>query len=95
MKESAGLELSPSKKKLLIVVLYVDDLLITEPNEQKIADFKANLNKTFELQNLVISITTSAFNSLLLGHFLSQRKYIENLLQQFRFEECKPISTPA
>ena len=27
------------------------------------------------------------------GIFLSERKYIEKLLQRFRFEECKAIST--
>ena len=31
-------------EKLLIVVLYVDDLLITGPDEQEIADFKVDLN---------------------------------------------------
>ena len=31
-----------------MVVLYVDDLLITGPTEQEIADFKAELSKTFD-----------------------------------------------
>ena len=39
-------------KKLLIGVLYVDDLLIIGPNEQEIADFKADHSKTFELTDL-------------------------------------------
>ncbi|MCO5568999.1 hypothetical protein L7F22_022704 [Adiantum nelumboides] len=37
---------------LLIVVLYVDDLLITGPNEGHIAEFKADLNATFKMKDL-------------------------------------------
>ncbi|MCO5584428.1 hypothetical protein L7F22_038355 [Adiantum nelumboides] len=37
---------------LLIVVLYVDDLLITGPNEGHIAEFKADLNDTFKMKDL-------------------------------------------
>ncbi|MCO5569919.1 hypothetical protein L7F22_023633 [Adiantum nelumboides] len=37
---------------LLIVVLYVDDLLITRPNERHIAEFKADLNATFKMKDL-------------------------------------------
>ena len=37
---------------MLIGVLYVDDLLIIGPNEQEIADFKADHSKTFELTDL-------------------------------------------
>ena len=39
-------------EKILIVMLYVDGLLITESDEQEIADFKADLSKTFELTDL-------------------------------------------
>ena len=39
-------------EKLLIIVHYVDDLLITGPNEKEIADFKADLGKLFEITSL-------------------------------------------
>ena len=52
-------------EKLLIVVLYVDDL-------HEIEDFKVDLSKTFELTDLGISITTSTFNSLLLGGYFCE-----------------------
>ncbi|XP_074341862.1 secreted RxLR effector protein 161-like [Apium graveolens] len=29
------------------------------------------------------------------GIFMSQKKYVEQILKKFRMEECKPISTPA
>ena len=31
----------------LIIALYVDDMLLTGPNESQIADFKAHLNASF------------------------------------------------
>ena len=37
---------------LLILVLYVDEMLITSPNKMHIADFKAELNSTFEMSDL-------------------------------------------
>ena len=37
---------------LLIIVLYVDDMLLTRPNEMHIADFKDELNSVFEMSDL-------------------------------------------
>ena len=37
---------------LLVIVLYVDDMLLTGPNEMHIADFKAELNSIFEMLDL-------------------------------------------
>ena len=36
----------------LVIVLYVDDMLLTGPNEMHIADFKAELNSAFEMSDL-------------------------------------------
>ena len=36
----------------LIIVLYVDDMLLTGPNEAHIDDFKADLNASFEMSDL-------------------------------------------
>ena len=33
-------------------MLYVDDMLLTGPNEKHIADFKADLNSDFEMSDL-------------------------------------------
>ena len=37
---------------VLIIVLYVDDMLLTRPNEVHIGDFKAELNSAFEMSDL-------------------------------------------
>ena len=36
----------------LIIALYVDDMLLTGPNEAHTANFKADLNASFEMSNL-------------------------------------------
>ena len=37
---------------LMIIVLYVDDMLLTGPNEMHILKFKADLNASFEMSDL-------------------------------------------
>ena len=37
---------------LLVIVLYVDDMLLTRPDGKHIADFKIKLNSTFEISDL-------------------------------------------
>ena len=37
---------------LVLIVLYVDDMLVTGPNEKHIVDFKADLNSDFEMSDL-------------------------------------------
>ena len=46
------LYLKCKKNVLLIIVLYVDDVLLTGPNKKQIVDFKADLNASFEMSNL-------------------------------------------
>ena len=40
----------------LIIVLYVNDILLTGPNEAHIADFKADLNASFEVFEGFVSL---------------------------------------
>ena len=63
-------------EKLLTVVLYVDELIITEPNEQEIADCKADLSKVFELTDLghLNYYLTIQFITVDGGHFSQSMK---------------------
>ena len=81
---------------LLIVVLYVDDLLITGPNERHIAEFKADLNATFKMKDLGMlhHYLGIQFKQCDGGIALCQTRYIETLLCKFGLEDCKPIATP-
>ena len=80
----------------MVIVLYVDDMLLTGPNEKHIADFKVELNSTFEMSDLgplhhYLGIQFWQNDD---GIALLQTKYIESLLHCFDLEDCRPIATP-
>ena len=81
---------------LLVIVLYVDDMLLTGPNEMHIADFKAELNSVFEMSDLGLlhHYLGIQFKQCDGGIALCQTKYIETVLHRFGLEDCKPIATP-
>ena len=81
---------------LIVLVLYVDDMLLTGSCELKIEELKADLQQAFEIKNLghLSYYLGIQFVSVEGGIIMHQEKYIEKLLHRFGFEDCKPISTP-
>ena len=81
---------------LLIIVLYVDDMLLMKPKEMHIANFKVELNSSFEMSDLCLlhQYLGIQFKQCDGGIALCQTKYIETLLRRFGLEDCKPIATP-
>ena len=81
--------------KLLIIVLYVDDLILTG-DEQLILSCKADLAMEFEMKDLGL---LHYFLGLEIwqrddGLFVSQGKYAQEILEKFNMQGCKPIDTP-
>ena len=81
---------------LLILVLYVDDLLITGSSASAIATVKRALHDRFLMTDmgplhffLGLEISQNAT-----GIKLSQAKYARDLLERFRMTDCKPAPTP-
>eukprot|EP00253_Pinus_taeda_P013696 PITA_13696 len=81
---------------ILILVLYVDDLLITGSSASAIATIKRALHYKFLMTDmgplhffLGLEITQDAT-----GMKLSQAKYARDLLERFRMTDCKPALTP-
>ena len=66
---------------LIILVLYVDDLILTVSDPKLITHVKSSLKQNFEMSDLV-------------GIFLSQSKYACDLLCRFHMEDCKPTPSP-
>ena len=81
---------------LLVIVLYVDDKLLTRPNEKHIADLNAKLTSSFDLSYLgaLHHYLGIQFRQNADGIALLQTKYIESLLRRFDLEDCKPVATP-
>ena len=80
---------------MLIIVLYVDDLILTG-DELLIQSCKADLAKEFEMKDLGL---LHYFLGLEIwqrsdGLFVSQGKYAWEILEKFNMHGCKPIDTP-
>ena len=81
--------------KILIIVLYVDDLILTG-DEQLIHSCKEDLAKEFEMKDLGL---LHYFLGLEIWQrdgeiFVSQGKYARGILGKFHMEGCKPMDTP-
>eukprot|EP00253_Pinus_taeda_P017937 PITA_17937 len=83
------------KGKLLIIVLYVDDLILTD-DDQLIMSCKEDLTREFGMKDMGLM-------HYLLGmevwqkdgeFFVSQGKYANKILRRFHMEKCKPMQTP-
>ena len=79
----------------LILVLYVDDLVITGA-KRLIEGCKRDLASKFKMKDIGLM---HYFLGLEVwqeeGHFfLGQGKYIVDILSRFHMEDCKPMSTP-
>ena len=87
-----------SNGEFIILSLYVDDMLIVDRDTGKIDKLKKKLSKSFEMKDLGttsrilgIKISRGKMN----GKFwLSQKSYIEKLLDKFNMGKAKPVSSP-
>lgn len=85
-----------NKGKLAIVLVYVDDLVITCDCEEEILQTKENLSIRFQMKELgqlkhFLGLEVDRTQEEI---FLHQQKYSKDLLNKFGMLECKPISTP-
>eukprot|EP00253_Pinus_taeda_P015412 PITA_15412 len=83
-------------KTIVYLVVYVDDILMTWKNESYIASIKKELRKSFEMTDLgyvdyYLGIEVTQHPKSI---FLSQKKYIGDMLNRFGMTECNPLTTP-
>jgi len=85
-----------SGRRITVLAVYVDDIIITGDDETEIKSLKGNLSKQFDVKGLGqlryflgIEIARSPK-----GIVLSQRKYVLDLLSETGMLGCRPISTP-
>lgn len=82
--------------KISALIIYVDDMIITGDDVEEISRLQKYLATEFEMKNLGglkyflgIEVTRSEH-----GIFLSQRKYVLDLLTEIGMLDCKPAYTP-
>ena len=85
---------SPRGRTLLL--LYVDDMLITGDDPQYIAFVKARLSDQFLMSDLgpLRYFLGIEFSSTAEGFFLSQEKYIQDLLDRASLTDHRSVETP-
>jgi len=81
--------------KLLIIVTYIDDLILTG-DDQLIKSCKEDLSREFEMKDLGLM---HYFMGMEVWQgdgemFVSQRNYANTILKRFHMEICKPRETP-
>ena len=83
-------------KSLIILVLYVDDLILTGSDPNLINHVKSSLKRKFEMTDLGHLHYFLGLHVLQSkeGISLSQSKYSCDLLHHFHMEECKPTPSP-
>ena len=77
-------------------IIYVDDMVITGNDAEEIRDLKKKLSREFDIKDLK---TLKDFLSIEVlrsqkGIFISQLKYILDLLAETDMRDCKPAETP-
>ncbi|GJS70301.1 retrovirus-related pol polyprotein from transposon TNT 1-94 [Tanacetum coccineum] len=82
----------------IILLLYVDDMLVAGPNKDRINKLKAQLAREFEMKDLgpANKILRMQLHRDRVSRkiWLSQKSYVQKILQRFNMQDCKPISTP-
>ncbi|CAL2243576.1 unnamed protein product [Prunus armeniaca] len=85
------------KGKLTALIIYVDDMIVTGDDQAEMQNLHKYLASEFEMKSLgdlkyFLGIEVARSKH---GIFLSQRKYILDLLAETGMLDCKPIDTPS
>ncbi len=83
-------------KTIIIIVVYVDDIIFGINLQILSVNFSSTMKKEFKMSMLgeltfFLGLQVSQLDK---GIFISQTKYIKEMLKKFKMEEKKPISTP-
>ncbi|XP_052172111.1 uncharacterized mitochondrial protein AtMg00810-like [Diospyros lotus] len=84
------------KNDLIIVCLYVDDIIYPSSSSSLVDEFKSQMMNEFEMSDmgLLHYFLGLEVHQAEDGIFLSQRKYVRDLLSKFSMVNCKPPATP-
>ncbi|KAJ0805739.1 putative RNA-directed DNA polymerase [Helianthus annuus] len=86
-----------SKSSVFVVLLvYVDDIIVTGNNDSEISKVKGLLSNSFQIKDLGILKYFLGLEVVYdkIGLCLNQRKYCLELFAEFGYLGCKPVNTP-
>jgi Reverse transcriptase (RNA-dependent DNA polymerase) len=84
------------QEKIAVLIIYVDDMIITGDDQDEIDRLEKKLFEEFEMKDLgglkyFLGIEVARTKE---GISLSQRKYVLDLLVETGMLDCKPVDTP-
>ena len=84
------------EEKIAILIVYVDDIVLTGDDSGEIEKLKKKLGEEFEIKDLgaLKYFLGMEFARSKAGIFVSQRKYVLDLLNETGMMGCKPAETP-
>jgi hypothetical protein len=85
-----------SQGNILLIEVYVDDIIFGSDDDRLSQKFEKDMQNEFEM---LLLGELSFFMGLQIRqrnqeNFISQTKYIRELLKRFGMEDCKPVITP-
>jgi hypothetical protein len=91
-----NLYIKVTQDRILLIEVYVDDIIFGSNDDRLSHKFAKDMHNKFEMSLLG---ELSFFMGLQMhqrnqGIFISQTKYIREMLKRFEMEDCKPITTP-
>ena len=94
--DDATLFIKKVGRSVVYLVVYIDDLLLTGNNESYIESIKKDLKKIFEMTDMghlhyYLGIEVTQHPKCI---FLSQKKYVGELLNKFCMTKCNLVSNP-
>lgn len=80
----------------VIIVVYVDDIIFGGSKDEMCKDFANQMQIEFDMSMIgeLSYFLSLQVNQLKNGIFISQIKYVKEILKTFTMEDCKPVSTP-
>src|SRR3954466_8916453 len=83
-------------RKMTLLILYVDDIVLTGDDTEEISRLKQKLAREFEIKDLGALKYFLGIEVARLPHdiFLSQQKYVLDLLKDTWMLGCRSVTTP-
>jgi hypothetical protein len=91
-----NLYIKVTQGSILLIEIYVDDIVFGSTNDRLSQKFAKDMQNEFEMSLLgelsfFLGLQICQRNQ---GIFISQTKYIREMLKRFGMEDCKPVTTP-
>lgn len=79
----------------LVIILYVDDIIFDDYKDEICKEFANKMQNEFEMYMVgeLSYFLVLQVNQLDKGIFISQIKYVKEMLKKFNMEDSKPVST--